>query len=544
MISVTSTQVIINNPNIVKCFLKYYRNPSFLTCCENLLESYCKSSDEFICQYSQEQKYDLQSNTIMLKLDALEKQNDEFKVSFNTIADDILSKVSGQISSLIISVDNIICASMSKFSTETLKEFITKTFTESNQNSKVQLEEYIKLQITSPMNSIQQKLIEQFSLLPDLVTKHSSTADIQNKLSDMNSKWISTIDSVIRDIKQLENSVGSSIKISADSAHNSPLIIKGVLGDLIHNLEQQTSNISYVVGNIQKDIHSNSTNVAILKSSHDDLKSKIDSLDKQLLAKQTKESNSNSYKGSVAEETLYNLLCDQLMTRNGFTVTKVNGIAHSCDILIERDGYPDIRIESKAHGQNTGEKVRTSQVEKFEKDLLELDNHGIFVSVFSEITGKGVIEITQLPNAKFAIYLGKNMYDTSLINDMVYLLYKLDSIITTSKTNSNVSLSPESLIKIQTIVKSIALKINTVKTSLKDSISVLNSITLEQIEDILKDQFQEEKGAGGTNSTAPVISVENQCKICGFISKTKNGLVAHIRRKCGVNKETLNESSK
>ena len=296
MISVTSNQVIITNQSIVKCFLKYYRNPSFLTCCENLVESYCKSSDEFICQYSQEQKYDLQSNTIMLKLDALEKQNDEFKVSFNTIADDILSKVSGQISSLIISVDNIICASMSKFSTETLKEFIAKTFTESNQNSKVQLEEYIKMQITSPMNSIQQKLIEQFSLLPDLVTKHSSTVDIQNKLSDMNSKWISTIDSVIRDIKQLENSVGSSIKISTDSAHNSPLIIKGVLGDLIHNLEQQTSNISYIVGNIQKDIHSNCTNVAILKSSHDELKSKIDSLDKQLLAKQTKESNSNIFK--------------------------------------------------------------------------------------------------------------------------------------------------------------------------------------------------------------------------------------------------------
>jgi hypothetical protein len=77
-----------------------------------------------------------------------------------------------------------------------------------------------------------------------------------------------------------------------------------------------------------------------------------------------------------------------------------------------------------------------------------------------------------------------------------------------------------------------------VKTSLKDSISVLNSITLEQIEDILKDQFQDEKGVDGTSSTAPVISVENQCKICGFISKTKNGLVAHMRRKCGVNKES------
>lgn len=71
MISVTSSQVVINNPNIVKYFTKYYKNASFLTSCENLLETFCKNSDDFICQYSQEQKYDLQSNTIMLKLDAL-----------------------------------------------------------------------------------------------------------------------------------------------------------------------------------------------------------------------------------------------------------------------------------------------------------------------------------------------------------------------------------------------------------------------------------------------------------------------------------------
>jgi len=535
MISVTSSQVVINNPNIVKYFTKYYKNASFLTSCENLLETFCKNSDDFICQYSQEQKYDLQSNTIMLKLDALEKQNDEFKESFNTIADDILSKVSGQISNLILSVDNIISTSVNKFSTETLKEFIAKTFNESNQHSKVQLEEYIKLQITSPMNSIQQKIIEQFSLLPDLVSKNSNSVDLHHKLTDMNSRWVNTIESMIREIKQLENSVDSSMKLSTESAHNSPLIIKGVLGDLIHNLEQQTSNISYVVSSIQKDINSNSTNVAILKSSHDELKNKIDLLDKQLLAKQTKESNSNSYKGAVAEETLYNLLCDQLMTRNGFTVTKVNGMAHSCDILVQRDGCPDIRIESKAHGQNTGEKVRTFQVDKFERDLLELDNHGIFVSVFSEISGRGNIEITQLPNAKFAIYLGKNMYDCGIINDMIYLLYKLDSIITTSKANSNVTLSPESILKIQNIVKSISVKINTVKSSLKDSISVLNSITLEQIEDILKDQFHDLQGVDDTNIT--VVAVENKCKTCGFISKTKKGLVAHMHRKCRVHNE-------
>jgi hypothetical protein len=96
-------------------------------------------------------------------------------------------------------------------------------------------------------------------------------------------------------------------------------------------------------------------------------------------------------------------------------VSKVNGKSHSCDILVQRDDFPDISIESKAHGQNTGEKVRTREIEKFERDLLELDNHGIFVSIYSEIVGKGSLEIKQLPNAKFAIYLSKNMFDVDTI---------------------------------------------------------------------------------------------------------------------------------
>jgi len=113
--------------------------------------------------------------------------------------------------------------------------------------------------------------------------------------------------------------------------------------------------------------------------------------------------SSNSFNGSIAEDTLYNLLSEKLMLRDGFSVTKVNGKSHSCDILVQREDFPDISIESKAHGQNTGEKVRTKEIEKFERDLHELDNHGIFVSIYNEIVGKGSLEIKQLPNAKFAI---------------------------------------------------------------------------------------------------------------------------------------------
>ena len=132
--------------------------------------------------------------------------------------------------------------------------------------------------------------------------------------------------------------------------------------------------------------------------------------------------------------------------------------------------------------------MRTREIEKFERDLLENNNHGIFVSVYSDITGKGSVEITQLPNAKFAIYLSKNMYDCDMISDMIYLLYKLDDIISTSATNSNLTLSPEMIMKIQNIVKSFAAKLTTVKTLLKDALALLNTIIMEQINMLLFDQ--------------------------------------------------------
>ena len=521
MISIKSNQVIFTHPNLVKYFTKYYKNTTFLASCENLLETFCKNTDDFILQYSTEQKHDLQTNTILLQLEALEKKNDDFKYAMDNIADDILSKLSRQLTSLILSIDNIISSSVSNFNTDSLKEFIAKTFHDASVNSKLQLEEHIKANIILPIHETQQKLTEQYAKLPELLAQSTNLTHVEEKLEIINSKWISTIGNIVQDIRNLHTNLDSHIKFSNDSAHNSPLIIKGVLGELVHNLEQQMSNISYIVNTTQKDTLSNSTNLALIKSSGDELRLKVDSLDKQILEKYTKERNSNSYKGSLAEDTLYNLLCEKLMTRNGFSVTKVNGISHSCDILVQRDDYPDIRIESKAHGQHTGEKVRTKEIQKFERDLLELDNHGIFVSVYSNIAGKGSIEITQLPNAKFAIYLSKNMYDCDSINDMIYLIYKLNEIIAISSSNSNVTLSPENILKIQNIIKSFTAKLGQVKNSLKDSISILNSINLEQIEIILLDQIKQ------NNSSS---SVTHQCQACGFVSKNSTGLVAHQRR--------------
>ena len=87
------------------------------------------------------------------------------------------------------------------------------------------------------------------------------------------------------------------------------------------------------------------------------------------------------------EARLQELLSEQLTVREGYTVDVVAGQAHSCDLVVRRSGHPDVRIESKVYTDKVGAK----EVQKFRRDLMGLDAHGVFVSVQSGIVGMGEI---------------------------------------------------------------------------------------------------------------------------------------------------------
>jgi len=254
MITITPSQVIFNNPGIVKYFTKYQKNAVFVNSCEHTLEMFCKSAEDFILQYSKEQQYDTQTSTILLQLDSLERKQDEFKASFHTIADDILSKVTIQLTSLILSIENIISSQASKLNTDGLKEFITNTFDTTNEQSQKLLQEHINTRILSPIQDVQQSLNKKFARLPELISQSSNIDVYEQKLQSMNSKWLSIIDTIVVDIKQLHKSVDSHVKFSNDSFQNTPFIIKGVLGDLVHDLEKQYRRILHLSWTLFKKI--------------------------------------------------------------------------------------------------------------------------------------------------------------------------------------------------------------------------------------------------------------------------------------------------
>lgn len=249
-----------------------------------------------------------------------------------------------------------------------------------------------------------------------------------------------------------------------------------------------------------------------IKNSQDQMANKIETF--------TATRTTTRYKGEEGEKGLINILESKLHVRDGYTIQDVKSIAHSCDIVIKRDGYPDVRIESKAHGKDTGENVRVAEVKKFESDLLALNNHGIFVSLYSGICGKGEFEIELLPNNKFAVYLANNNYDGDTITEVLRLIYKLDRF-TSGPDSDNITISTDSMMRIKAYLTDFNRKIDDLKTSLKNSIRILNEITLDLIEKALVGHIPDEPQTSTVSYT---------CDGCGQTCTSKAGLTLHKKR--------------
>lgn len=237
-------------------------------------------------------------------------------------------------------------------------------------------------------------------------------------------------------------------------------------------------------------------------------------LDAQVLFK-----SSNRAIGEVGEAGLINVLENCLTLREGYEIVETKAIPHNCDILIKKLGFPDIRVESKAHGGKTGEPVRTKEVKRFESDIIGLNNHGIFVSLYSDICGKGQVEIDLLHTNKFAVYLSNNNFDGHIIKDFVGLIYKLERVITNLNTDNSFKITTESMNSVKTYLTDFANKITILKTSMKSNIAILNEISFDIIEKILL----------GNNTQRLIANSDNvfSCEVCKTVCKTSKGLSIH-----------------
>lgn len=319
-------------------------------------------------------------------------------------------------------------------------------------------------------------------------------------------------------------------QVLAEKFARVPDNVQAALSDVLARLECRTGRLTDGLARLEDRASGNSVELSLVVQGV-----------KDLLQHHTRFTSHVGLKGRVGEQRLYDLLCDALPSRDGFDVYVVSGVAHACDMVVKRPAHPDVRIESKAYGAQAGNKVSAREVAKFRDDLAGLDAHGIMVSLHSGIAGRpGLFEIEQLSNGKFAIYLSNNEYDISTIVSMVHLLYRLEKVASgggSEDERTTLRVPPHVIQSVRMYLKDFAVKISHVKTQMKNSLALLNEVTLDLVERILTQQQQTTSNSNAIVDNNNVINTHDtndnnvkqtfSCPTCGKQCKRMAGLLAH-----------------
>jgi hypothetical protein len=550
-------RVIITNSIIVEYLSKNKDNEILIRSLENILLEFCRISQEFVDNYNKNERLKTTESNIIQYLQLFEKRQDELEKNIEEkiikTTEKMLENVNNKMNDMLITIDKIINLSLEKLNTEKLlnniNEIIKELLEKKNNDIEKIIENKMRNEIIDPINVLNQRILENILNLPKEL---NNKEDIKEGLIEINKRWDDSIINIFRDVKNMELKINELVsnninklnetntlnennkKDILNQLNNIPSLSKTILNDILKDIEMNTLNVKLVVNNLHLEMRENNNSILNIKTINEELRNKLDNLTNKTI----KDNNSNKIKGSNGENDIYNLLSEKLMTRDGYITEQVNGLSHSCDILIKCKNKPDIRIESKAHGINNGEKVRQKEVEKFERDLIHTNNHGIFVSLYSNIVGKNSIDLIQLSNGKFAIYLSNNNYNIENIIDSMNIIYKIDSIIQNSSNNDKFIISLETMMKLKSLINDNNTKLNSVKLHLRDSINILNDLTLDMIDKlIINNELKIENKEINNKEIDKEILL---CNWCNKKCKSMSGLKNH-KAICKKNPELLSE---
>ena len=367
------------------------------------------------------------------------------------------------------------------------------------------------------MNVTSQEVIITDPYIVGFMTRHRNSDDILNACKSVLRSFCQTVDDIETN-QSTNNRIMSYLSEFEDRYHKHARMVESKINDVESHVTSTSNAITTKLSNQIVTMASNATQKHIegIYNMQATLHSKLEDVKQK--------NKSPKEKGIEGETGLFNILNERLMARDGYSIQMVSGMSQSCDIIIKRDCYPTVRIESKAIGKDNGAKVKYAEVEKFNRDLLQVNNHGIFVSIHSGIQGIGHLELQQLSNGKFAVFLSNNNYDVDIIIDMLHLLYKLDQITNDSKYDENIIISSENMIRVRSHIQDSTKKISAIKHHMKESIRLINTVQLDLIESIVLGNVDD------VHTDIEVIPSTMQCDICKKTLTSKQGFIGHVAR--------------
>jgi hypothetical protein len=232
------------------------------------------------------------------------------------------------------------------------------------------------------------------------------------------------------------------------------------------------------ISQIDSKLHSQMKNVLNDSSIGGELTNKINTMDvkQDMLQKKFEEyvsrrENSNE-KGRQSENELKAVLDDIFPTAE---IEKISGEAHTCDIIIKREGLADILVENKDYKT----KIPSPEVKKFISDTENKNKHGIFISQYSPIANKENFQV-DIDGDRVLLYISSVNYDLDVIKTGVSIV---DNFV---KSMSKLNLSGETEIvqkkvleKFNDEYKRFIVKRDTLVSKLKDNYNSLQEIIKE-----------------------------------------------------------------
>lgn len=396
-----------------------------------------------------------------------------------------------------------------------------------------------KQDVSSKLHDTKNDYIEHIKLILDN-TNMSTNDKIQNILEKNNETIVNKTTNIINEVIPKNNQnifslIDNSIKTLHDSINNDT-------NKLIQNINKDEKSITEFISNIDNKFNNMITNLqqpifSFIQSSEERTNTNVQQIRDKLITQQLSQENLNngmqeflnkykhnsSSKGNVSEQELYSILqyifpCDEIIDCSTETAT--------CDYRVNRlnNTRPTILFENKDYSRS----VTTEEIKKFERDLNQQKQHGIFISQKSNITFKEPFQIDIINNI-IHIYIPNAEYNIDKIKIAVEIIDSLSSKISNLNQSQieTININKDDLDELIELFNDFNLQklsiIETIKTNNKQLLDKIENMQLNSVKKIL-------------NKNGFFHSDEDfRCKHCNtFIGKNKASLGAHIRN-CKAN---------
>lgn len=331
-----------------------------------------------------------------------------------------------------------------------------------------------KDQLMLTLSTFQDSMLNRFNTLEkDLVSKHDTS------LSQLSGNLTNTVtSSVAGATSQISSNVNSIISNTSFTVPTDSLkeaIMSSMPSDQGVYLQTQVSNLHDKLSTVKEALYTVQNDLRPIYQMSNNTMSTLGELSKKFI-------NSGN-KGKAGEEFTEKLL------KQTFPTHRVTTVASSLqkgqmDIRFESDNLPTIGFEVK----NYKDMVPHNQVEKFERDILESNTHGIMLSLTSGISGKPHQHLNILSNKCVALYLSCNDFDAmSSIQTAVSAIYLLDPLLKANKDveGNSLTVTQDTVNLIRGIIDKNKKDMGEIERTLKDLLEKVKRMTWDEILSLL-----------------------------------------------------------